>query len=140
MYGGVFFWRSETFLLFIAKPLYLVICRHLSKPLNNSEALAEEVEAVRKLIESRKFVVVKIVTDPNKKLAVLEGVVSLLSTTGAGSHNADIEVEIRVIEERLRCMESSLTVLVSRRLVVWEVFWGSNVQKHDPTCMTDFQF
>jgi len=122
VYMDVFYWRSEAFILAIAKPLYLVCCRHVDASLMNSEAIAEEIEAIRSLIESRGYVVVKIVVDPDKKLAKLEGLVLRLTVVGSGSHVADIEVEIRVVKERVRCMDASLTVPVPRRLIKFEVY------------------
>ena len=80
------------------------------------------MEAIRKLVESRGCTVTKIVTDPGKKLAVLVNSVPGLTTVGSGSHVADIEVEIRVIKERLRCMDASLSVPIPRRLTLYAVY------------------
>lgn len=95
VYMDIFYWRSEAFILSIAKPLYLVCCRHIDASLMNSEAIAKEIQAIRELIQSRGYNVVKIVVDLDKKLAALEGLVLRLTVVGSGSHVADIEVEFR---------------------------------------------
>lgn len=75
LYVDMLYWRSELFLLAISKPLYLLCCRHIESSLQNSEAIAKELEAVRALVQSLGYVITKIVVDPDKELAVLEGLV-----------------------------------------------------------------
>lgn len=118
----MFFWRGEPFLLFIAKPLYLLLCRHIPCSLQNSDAIAKEVKSVVAKLQSRGFVVTMILTDSDAKIAALVGIVALLETTGSGSHLGEFEVEIRDVKERLRCMEASLSVPVPKRLILWMAY------------------
>ena len=121
-YADAFFWRQETFVLYIVKPLYLLLARHCNKGTRNAQEMAEQMEHLRLTIEARGYQLTKIVTDPEKMLASLVGKVKGLTTVGSGSHVPDAEVEIRVVEERLRCMESSLEVPVARRFVKYMVY------------------
>jgi hypothetical protein len=120
-YCDVFWWRFETFLLFILKPMYMVVGRYLSKGCHNSDYMEKAILSLIKLVQSKGFTCSKIVCDPASTFASLVDVVPGLTCVGAGAHVADAEVEIRVLEERCRCMESSLLVPVPRRLCKWEV-------------------
>lgn len=123
-YADIFYWREIPFLLFIIKPLYLVMGRIVPIGTNNAEQLAIEIAALRTKVEARGYKIISLIVDPAKALAKIaeSGVVPGMTVVGAGSHVPDAEVEIRVIEERCRCMEASLSVPVPLRLVRWLVY------------------
>lgn len=122
MYADVFWWHNEPFIMAVVKPLDLVIVRHVPKGLDDAEGVGEQLRAMRSKVLSRNYHVDKIMVDGDSKLRKHEGVIPFLDVVGSGSHVAEVEVEIKVLKERCRCMEASLSVPVPRRLVPWLVY------------------
>ena len=131
MYVDIFYWHNEPFLLGVVKPLDILICRHLSKGADSAKSVGEQLRAMRDKIHSRSFVADKIVCDSASILKAHEDKIPGLKAIGAGSHVAEVEVEIKVIKERCRAMEASLSVPVPRRLIPWLVYgaapWTNNM-------------
>jgi hypothetical protein len=121
-YVDIFYWRLEAFVIFIVKPLHLLLCRHCPKGGKSSDEIGEQIERLRMKVESRGFKRSKIVADPEKIMASLVDRIEGFTTVGSGTHVANAEVEIRVVEERCRSMEASLAVPVARRFVKWLVY------------------
>ena len=123
-YADIFYWREVVFLLFIIKPLYLLMVRVVPTGANNSEQLVIEILALCTKVKARGYKIVSLVVDPARALSKIaeSGAVPGMTVVGAGGHVPDAEVEIRVVEERCRCMEASLSVPVPLRLVKWLVY------------------
>jgi hypothetical protein len=120
-YADIFFWREIPFLLFILKPLRLLMVQQVVGA-QTAANLKPIFERLMTASESRGYQLTKIVTDPAKPLAALIGMVSAnLTTVGASSHVADAEVEIRGVKERLRSNEQALPFPLARRLIKYEV-------------------
>ena len=122
LYIDIMYWRTQPFLLAIAKPLYLLVVRPLSdSDPRSGEYIAPHLEKIRQLIESRAFTVTVIKADPEGCFKTLSQQIKGLDIGTSGSHVPDIEVEIRVIKERLRCMDAFLSVPVPARLIKEQV-------------------
>lgn len=100
------------------------MCRHIPKGADKAKAadVGEQIKAMRAKVQSRGFVVDKIVVDGDSILASHRDVIPFLEVVGSKSHVAEVEVEIRVVKERCRAMEASLSVPVPLRLVPWLVY------------------
>jgi hypothetical protein len=117
-YMDVFHWRGESFILFIVKPLRLLMLEHLTKA--KMPQMCAAVETLCKRTESRGFQISEIVVDPAKELASMVGKVSRnITVVGSRTHVADAEVEIRTVKERMRCTEAGLPYKVCKRVIKW---------------------
>ena len=116
-YADVFYWHEIPFVLCIVKPLNLVLVHKVTKGLDNSSGMLNILETFRNRVENRGYHVEKFYTDADKKLAALVGRVDGLAVAGAGTHVGEVEVEIKVMEERCRAVEASLPVPVLVRHV-----------------------
>jgi hypothetical protein len=116
VYCDVFHWRGVSFLLFVVKPLKLLLIQWLPK-----QDLAHTIIAVNALgnkMAGRGYKVTEIMVDPAKALTKLSGRVRYTVTTvNTGTHVADAEVEIKTIKERMRCTENRLPYTLPRRAV-----------------------
>jgi hypothetical protein len=128
-YADIFYWHNEPFILCVVKPLDMLICRHIPKGAGDAACVGEQIKAIRAKIMSRGFVVEKIVVDGESILASHKDEIPALEVIGAGSHVAEVEVEIKVVKERCRAMEASLSVPVPRRLVPWLVYGAMAARK-----------
>mgnify|MGYP003386305885 CR=1 FL=1 len=121
VYADVFHWRKVDFVIFIVKPLRLVMVQWLPK-LDEPNARAAILTLCNKL-ESRGYSVSEIVVDPAKALVGLTGTVSKnITVVGSRMHVADAEVEIRTVKERVRSSMHGLPYDTPLRLVRWQVY------------------
>ena len=116
VYADIFHWRQVSFLLFIVKPLKLLLIQWLPKQDMKHTVIA--VNALGNKLAGRGFSVTEIVVDPGKELAALAGRVRYkINTVDARTHVPDAEVEIRTVKERMRCTEARLPYTLPRRAV-----------------------
>ena len=116
VYADVFHWRQVSFLLFIVKPLKLLLIQWL--PRQDLKHTVIAVNALGNKLAGRGFTVSEIIVDPGKELAGLVGKVRFkINTVDARTHVPDAEVEIRTIKERMRCTEARLPYTLPRRAV-----------------------
>ena len=99
----------------------MLMTRHVDE--RNLDSMKDAVQYMINLAITQGFTISKIWTDPERSLAQLKGRVSApVETAGARAHVADIEVEIRILKERLRSSESGLPFNVSRKLSMYMVY------------------
>jgi hypothetical protein len=116
VYCDVFHLRSVSFLLFVVKPLKLLMVQWLPK--NDLTHKAAAVDALGNKLAGRGYRVIEIMVDPAKSLTKLEGKVRYkITTVDTGMHVADAEVAIWTIKERMRCTEARLPFKLPRRAV-----------------------
>lgn len=116
VYCDVFHWRQVSFLLFVVKPLRLLMVQWLPKANLHFTAIA--VNALAAKMAGRGFSVAEIIVDPGKHLTMLDGKVPYrINTVDARTHVADAETEIKTVKERMRCTESRLPYKLPRRAV-----------------------
>ena len=120
-YADVFHWRDINFVLFIVKPLRIVMVQWLPK-LDMINLKAAVLTLCHK-VEARGYSVGEIVVDPAKALSALVGTTPRnITVVGSRMHVADAEVEIRTVKERLRSSTHGLPYDAPRRLVRWQVY------------------
>lgn len=116
VYADIFHWRKVSFLLFIVKPLKLLLIQWLPKQDVKHTIIA--VNTLGNLLAGRGFRVTEIIVDPGKELTSLNGKVRYrINTVDARTHVADAEVEIKTVKERMRCTEARLPYKLPRRAV-----------------------
>ena len=121
VYADIFHWRNVDFVLFIVKPLRLVLVQLLHK--TDVPNMRDAVLTLCNKVESRGYAVEEIVVDPEKALAGLVNVLPRpVTVVGSRSHVADAEVEIRTVKERIRASTHGLPYDLPRRLVKWQVY------------------
>ena len=121
VYGDMFHWRGVDFILFIVKPLRLLMVQHLPK--TDTSTMVDAVNRLCTKVKSRGYSVTEIITDPAKQLAGLKGLVPYnMNTVGSRTHVADAEVEIRTVKERLRASTAGLPYNLTAKLVKWQVY------------------
>lgn len=121
VYADVFHWRKVDFVLFIVKPLRLVMVQWI--PRVDVENMKRAVLTLCTKIESRGYSVTEIVVDPEKALAGLVGLIPKnVLVVGSRMHVADAEVEIRTVKERIRSSTHGLPYDCALRLVKWQVY------------------
>lgn len=127
IYADIMYWHGIPFVIFISKPLMLVLSQYIAK----AQTLATMKDAFLLLcgkIEARGYSVTSIVVDPQSSLAALMNRIPYpVDIVGTGTHVADVEVEIRMIKEKLRSKESSLPWPVPKRIVRWFVYGATSV-------------
>jgi hypothetical protein len=118
VYTDVFYWRQTPFILFIVKPLMLVLSQYISGPQNESAMKQAFLQLAGNLM-SRGFTL-QFVADGQSSIATLCGKIPHhIDIVGAGSHVADAEVEIRRIKEKLRSAEARVSWRIPRRFIKW---------------------
>ena len=116
VYCDVFHWRQVSFLLFVVKPLRLLMVQWLPK--GTMTHLVAAVNGLANKVAGRGFKVTEIIVDPARELTNLAGKVPYrINTVDARTHVADAEVEIRTIKERMRSTEARLPYKLPRRAV-----------------------
>jgi len=121
IYMDVFHWRGESFVLFVVKPLRLLMVQHVTKM--KLPQMCAAVEYMCKRIESRGFQATEIVADPGGELAGMVGKTSRnITIVGSRTHVADAEVEIRTVKERMRCTEAGLPYKLCKRAIKWMAY------------------
>lgn len=127
VFADVIFWHQLPFILFIVKPLMLLLTQYIGGP-QTVEAMKEPFVQLCEKIKSRGFSATRIVTDPQSSIAALVGRVPYhIDVVGSGTHVADAEVEARLLKEKLRSMESTLPWPVPKRIVRWEVYGATAI-------------
>ena len=121
VYADVFHWRQVNFIIFIIKPLRLVMVQWLPKL--DTPNMKAAVMTVCHKIEARGYSVQEVVVDPFKSLVALSGLLPRnITVVGSRAHVADAEVEIRTVKERVRSSTHGLPYNAPRRLVRWQVY------------------
>jgi hypothetical protein len=121
IYGDEFHWRGVHFILFVSKPLDLILVQWLVK--SNLEHMTKATLAVCNRMKARGFEVTEIVVDPAKELAQMEGKIPYnVSTVGSRAHVTDAEVQIRTVKERLRSSTHGLPFNAAKSLIRWQVY------------------
>jgi hypothetical protein len=121
VYADVFHWREVNFVLFIVKPLRLVLVQWLPKL--DGMNIKSAVLTLCTKVEARGYKICEVVVDPAKALSALVGVTAKnITVVGSRMHVADAEVEIRTIKERVRSSTHGLPYDTPRRLVRWQVY------------------
>ena len=121
VYADVFHWRQVNFIIFIVKPLRLVMVQWLPKL--DTWNMKAAVLTVCNKIEARGYTVHEVVVDPFKSLTALTGLLPRnITVVGSRAHVEDAEVEIRTVKERVRSSTHGLPYNAPRRLVRWQVY------------------
>jgi hypothetical protein len=121
VFADVFHWREVNFILFIVKPLRLVMVQWLPKL--DAQEIKTAMTALCMKVETRGYVIQEIVVDPAKALASLSGNIGKnVTVVGSRMHVADAEVEIRTVKERVRSSMHGLPYDTPRRLVKWQIY------------------
>ncbi len=121
VYTDVFFWRQMPFILFIVKPLMLVLTQYISGPQNTSAMKQAFLQLAGKVM-SRGFTL-QFVADGQSSIATLsDKIPHHIDVVGAGSHVADAEVEIRRVKEKLRSTEARVPWRIPRRFIRWMTY------------------
>lgn len=116
VYCDVFHWRQVSFLLFVVKPLRLLMVHWLPKANLHHTVIA--VNVLGNKLAGRGYSVTEIIVDPGRSLTMLEGKVPYrINTVDSRTHVADAEVEIKTIKERMRSTEARLPYKLPRRAV-----------------------
>jgi len=123
VHADIFTWKSREFLLFVSKPLHLLLCQFITK---NADASCIE-EASKKLINyltQKGFNILKFVADP-AKIFVKQEVISrsVWDIGGAGIHSEHVEREIRFVKDKLRCLDSDIPYVIPGNLIQYSVYW-----------------
>lgn len=118
VYTDIFFWRQMPFILFIAKPLMLLLAQYIGGPQNTSAMKQAFLQLAGKMV-SRGFTL-QFVADGQSSIATLcDKIPHHVDIVGAGSHVADAEVEIRRVKEKLRSAEARVPWRIPRRFIRW---------------------
>ena len=126
VYADVFYWRQQPFVLFISKPLMLLLTRYISGQ-QNVATMKNVFLQLAKRLESRGYDV-EFVVDPQSSISALSGEIEYhFDVLGAGSHNGPAEVEIKLLKEKLRSGEQQVPWPVPRRLVRWMTYEATRV-------------
>jgi hypothetical protein len=121
VFADVFHWRNVNFVIFIVKPLRLVLVQWLPK--HDGPNIKAAVLTLCNKVEARGYGIREIVVDPAKELAGLVDTTSKnITVVGSRMHVSDAEVEIRTIKERMRSSTHGLPYDAARRLVRWQVY------------------
>ena len=122
VHADVFHWKNNWFLLFIIKPIGLLMVDWIPAS-RDSTALIGSVNKLLGKVRARGFFVEKITADPERALAKLEGLVDAdWDTVGSRDHEEHAEREIKFVKERLRCMEHGVPFRVANRFARWSVY------------------
>ncbi len=74
VYADIFYWHGEPFILFVVKPLHMLMTRHIAN--KDVMTLQGAVQHMINLITAQGFFVSKIWTDPERGLNASRGKVS----------------------------------------------------------------
>ena len=117
VYADILAWREVSFLLFIIKPLKLLMVQWLPKG-GNMNGILEVFDAMICSVKARCFAPSVAHVDPAKVLTGLTDKASItINTVGTGAHVADAEVEIKLLKEILRSSKAGLAFPVALRFV-----------------------
>jgi hypothetical protein len=117
IYADILAWREVPFLLFIIKPLNMLMVQWLPKG-SNMDGMLVAFEAMIGSLQSRGFAPSMAHVDPESILTGLTDRTSIpINTVGTGAHVADAEVEIKLVKEILRSSEAGLPFPVALRFV-----------------------
>jgi hypothetical protein len=117
IYADILAWREVPFLLFIIKPLNILMVQWLPKG-SNAEGILEIFEEMLTNVQARGFTPSIVHVDPASILTKLTDRTSIpINTVGTGAHVADAEVEIKLVKEILRSSEAGLPFPVAIRFV-----------------------
>ena len=97
VHADLFNWKSNWFLLFIVKPLGLLMVDWIPSS-RNAESLLQSVNKMLGKVRARGYDVERVTTDPERALAKLDGMVNCAwDTVGSRDHEEHAEREIRLI-------------------------------------------
>ena len=138
LYADILAWREIPFLLFIVKPLKLLMVQWLPKG-HNTAALVEVFETMINNLKQREFHITIAHVDPASILTSLDKKLSVrINDIGTAMHVADAEVEIKILKEILRSSESGLPFPVPLRFVKAHVYgavgYRNTVLRRGETC------
>lgn len=110
------------FILSIMTPLNYTFATYL--PGKSAEEMVTAVSGLLRLIQSRQFVVTKIVIDPEGGLAALQDLLPVpVNAVAPGTHVPRPERRGRVYKERMRLIINALPFRVAKRFVKYLVFF-----------------
>jgi len=106
LYSDVMVWCGKSYVATIADPLYLITVYNLPGNYNQEDIFSCWNISI-KLLETYKVPIEKIVCDSDSKFLAIRDAWSLgvpVENIGANQHNSKIEVEIKILKERMRCI------------------------------------
>ena len=106
LYSDVMMWCKKSYLISIARPMYLVTVYNLPHSYNQDDIFACWNLCI-KLFNTYGVTIDKIVCDGDSKFVAIKDAWCVgvpIENVGAYQHNSIIEVEIRIVKERMRCM------------------------------------
>lgn len=122
LHMDIFEVSGVSFLLSVMVPLQYTFATHL--PGKSLEEMTAAVSGLLRLIQSKQFVVTKIVLDPEGGLDALKDVLPVpVNTVAPGTHVPRVERRNRVVKERMRAIISALPFSVAARFVRYLVFF-----------------
>ena len=122
LHMDIFEVSGVSFLLTVMVPLQYTFATHL--PGKSLEEMTTAVTGLLRLIQSKQFVVVKIVLDPEGGLDALKDVLPVpVNTVAPGTHVPRVERRNRVVKERMRAIINALPFSVAARFMRYLVFF-----------------
>lgn len=122
LHMDIFEVSGVSFLLSVMVPLHYTFATYL--PGKSLEEMTSAVAGLLRLIQSKQFVIVKIVLDPEGGLDALKDVLPVpVNTVAPGTHVPIVERRNRVVKERMRAIINSLPFSVAARFVRYVVFF-----------------
>ena len=106
LYSDVMMWCKKSYLISIAAPMYLVTVYNLQNNYTQDDIFASWNLCI-KMFNTYGVKIEKIICDGDSKFVAIKDAWCVgvpIENVGAYQHNSKIEVEIRIIKERMRCM------------------------------------
>lgn len=106
IYSDVMMWCKKSYLISSAAPMYLITVYNLPSNYNQDDVFACWNLCI-KLFDTYDVKIEKIVCDGDSKFVAVKDAWCVgvpIENVGAYQHNSKIEVEIRIVKERMRCM------------------------------------
>ena len=110
LYSDVMHWRNKSFLLSIAKPLYLLTIYNIPNNYNNID-IEYCWKGVIRMLTTYQYEVKKIKCDSDGKFIAIKDSWNVgvpVDPIGAYQHNSHCESEVRLQKERMRCITKAV--------------------------------
>jgi len=106
IYSDVMQWCKRSYLISVAAPMHLLVVHNLPNGYDQNNIFTSWNTMIQ-MFRTYRCSITKIISDGDSKFLAIKDTWSLgipIEPVGANQHNSKIEVEIRIIKERLRCM------------------------------------
>ncbi len=111
-----------SILISVMLPMYYTFATYL--PGKSVEEMTAAVSGLLRTIQSKQFVITKIVVDPEGGLAALKDTLPVgVNVNAPGTHVPRTERRIRVVKERMRTIVNALPFRMARRFVQYLAFF-----------------